>query len=181
MSPEEEVAEALAHFVRVFNDLKWDEFRSCFAPDATIFSPFPNLQYRTSGSEELERDWRPVFEYRAAHLPGPPYLNINPTDVHMHAIGDAAFLVTFHLENLLGATWLNRRTILFEKREGAMGHRTLACVTWCRCRVIVTRPCSLYNDGRRYEMRSDRPFRSVRPSLVGRFTGNHLLGAVVMA
>jgi ketosteroid isomerase-like protein len=118
VSPEEEVADALSYFVRVFNDLKWDDFLSCFAEDATVFSPFPDLHRRSEGLEELERGWRPIFDERRANWPGPPYLNIDPVDVQMRAIGDAAVLVTFHLENLFGATVLNRRTLLFEKRDG---------------------------------------------------------------
>lgn len=118
MPPEQEVAKALAHFVSVFNDLKWDAFRSCFADDATVFSPFPDLHRRSEGLEELERGWRPIFDERRATMSGPPYLNIDPVDVHMHPIGEAAVLVTFHLENLFDATVLNRRTLLFEKRDG---------------------------------------------------------------
>lgn len=117
MSQEEEVADALTHFVRVFNDLNWDAFLSCFAEDATVFSPFPELHRRSEGLEELEQGWRPIFDYRRANTPGPPYLNIDPVDVQMRAIGEAAVLVTFHLENLFGLAVLNRRTLLFEKRN----------------------------------------------------------------
>lgn len=118
MSPEDEVAETLANFVRDFNNLKWGAFRSYFGDDAEVFSPFPGLQHRTTGLDELERDWRPVFDERRATMPGPPYLNIDPVDVRMRAIGDAAILVSFHLENLFGAICLNRRTLLFEKTDG---------------------------------------------------------------
>ena len=117
LKPEEEVAESLAYFVGVFNDLKWDEFRSCFADDASVISPFPNSHYRTEGLQELERDWRPIFDERREKLPGPPYLNIDPVDVKMRTIGETTVLVTFHLENLFGSPVLNRRTLVFEKRD----------------------------------------------------------------
>jgi len=111
------VEQALADFVRVFNDLDWDGFAACFAEDATVFAPFPDQPRMVVGKAAFEKAWRPVFERGRARLPGPPYLNIDPKDTELQPLGINACLVSFHLEELMGSPRLHRRSIVFEKRD----------------------------------------------------------------
>jgi len=113
----EAVESALAEFVRVFNDLDWDGFSACFADDVTVIAPFPDQPRMVVGKTAFEQAWRPVFERVRANRPGPPYLNIDPKDTHVRPLGENACVVTFHLEGLIGATRLHRRTAVFEKRD----------------------------------------------------------------
>ena len=113
-----DVERAPAHFVRVFKALDWDAFAACFAEDATVFAPFPDHPRMAVGKSAFDLAWRPVFERGRAHLPGPPYLNIDPKDTKVQPLGDNACLVSFHLEGLMGSPRLHRRSIVFEKRDG---------------------------------------------------------------
>ena len=113
---DEDLETALAHFVRVFNDLDWDGFSACFADNATVIAPFPDQPRMVAGKTAFEQAWRPVFERGRARLPGPPYLNIDPKDTEMQPLGSDACLVSFHLEGLMGSPRLHRRSIVFEKR-----------------------------------------------------------------
>jgi len=110
------VEQALADFVRVFNDLDWDGFAACFADDATVIAPFPDQPRMVVGKAAFEQAWRPVFERGRARHPGPPYLNIDPKDTELQPLGSDACLVSFHLEGLMGSPRLHRRSIVFEKR-----------------------------------------------------------------
>lgn len=111
-----DVETALAHFVRVFNDLDWDGFAACFAEDATVIAPFPDQPRMAVGKAAFEKAWRPVFERGRERLAGPPYLNIDPHDIELQPLGSDACLVSFHLEGLMGSPRLHRRSIVFEKR-----------------------------------------------------------------
>jgi ketosteroid isomerase-like protein len=110
------VEPALADFVRVFNELDWDGFAACFAEDATVIAPFPDQPRMAVGKAAFEKAWRPVFERGRERLAGPPYLNIDPKDTEVQALGSDACLVSFHLEGLMGSPRLHRRSIVFEKR-----------------------------------------------------------------
>ncbi|HEY5637077.1 MAG TPA: nuclear transport factor 2 family protein [Burkholderiales bacterium] len=118
MSGNECVGAALEHFVRIFNDLDWEAFADCFADDAAVYAPFPDQPRIAVGKAALEAGWRPVFDRVRANRPGPPYLNIDPKDTRVRSLGEDACVVTFHLENLVGATRLHRRTAVFERRDG---------------------------------------------------------------
>jgi len=109
---------ALAHFVRVFNDLDWDAFAACFAEDATVIAPFPDQPRMAVGKAAFEQAWRPVFDRGRARYPGPPYLNIAPKDTQLQPLGENACLASFHLESLMSSPRLHRRSIVFERRDG---------------------------------------------------------------
>ena len=103
------VEAALAEFLAAFNDLDWDRFRACFTEDATVFfpaRPFPNA--RATGWDEVAAGFAPYFANLRATVPGPPYQQITPHDLHIQPLGDTA-IATFHLprENALG-----RRTLV---------------------------------------------------------------------
>jgi ketosteroid isomerase-like protein len=109
-----EVESALAEFVAAFNDLDWERFRACFAPDATVFfpaRPFPTG--RATSWKEVAVGFAPFFANLRATALGPPYQQIAPRDLLIQPLGDAA-LVTFHLPR---ETALGRRTLVLRKTE----------------------------------------------------------------
>jgi ketosteroid isomerase-like protein len=109
-----DVEAALAEFVAAFNDLDWERFRACFAPDATVFfpaRPFPNG--RATGWEEVAAGFAPYFANLRATVPGPPYQQIAPRDLLIQPLGDTA-LATFHLPREAA---LGRRTLVLRRTE----------------------------------------------------------------
>ena len=111
---EKEVRQAAQAFIHAFDNLDWDTFRACFSDDATVFFPMPGIAERATGRSEVEGFFRSVFDEVRRRMTGPPYLNLDPKDTHIQILQDAA-VVTFHLE---GPELLNRRTVVFQKREG---------------------------------------------------------------
>ena len=60
-----------------------------------------------------------IFERRHQDYPrekGPPYLNIQPKELKIQMLGDAAAVATFHLGR--GKT-LGMRTLVFQRQQGA--------------------------------------------------------------
>ena len=107
-----EIEAALAEFVAAFNDLDWERFRACFAPEATVFfpaRPFPNG--RATGWDEVAAGFAPFFAALRETAPGPPYQQIAPRDLLIQPLGDAA-VATFHLPR---DTALGRRTLVLRK------------------------------------------------------------------
>ncbi len=90
-------------FVGGLRALDWARMRDAFAADAHVFFPFDDAPCRVEGIAAIEAVFRAFFATRAAARS----LDVEPLDVTMHVIGDAA-LVTFHLD-----------------RPGAVGRRTL--------------------------------------------------------
>ena len=103
---------ALDDFVRAFEDLDWQKFRTSFADDATVFYPrgFPS---RADGREQYESSFKVVFEQLRNGKTGPPYHSIRPKGLKTQMLGEDVAIVTFHLEDRPGM--LNRRTIVFRK------------------------------------------------------------------
>ena len=106
------VREAAGAFVRAFNDLDWGAFEASWAEDATAFFPVPGSDRRVEGREAVVGLFRQLFADFPEREPGPPYLSIDPLDVHVQATGGMA-IVSFHLGD---APPYNRRTLVFEKR-----------------------------------------------------------------
>jgi ketosteroid isomerase-like protein len=115
-NPEAEVRQAAEKFVEALANFDWKKFRLSFAEDATFFHP--DLSFdpsRVNGRDAIVA----AFENRLRDRPrekGPPYLNIQPKDVKIQMLGDAAAVVTFHLE---GEKTLGRRTLVFQRWQGA--------------------------------------------------------------
>ncbi len=111
VSSEAEVRDALARFVRAFDNLDWENFRSAFDDNATVFYPrkFPK---RASGRDEFEKTFKVVFEQIRGGQVAAPYMDIQPKDMDVQMFGDCA-IATFHLDDRLG--FLNRRTIVMTK------------------------------------------------------------------
>ena len=108
-----EVRKTLADFIRAFDNLEWDQFRSFFADDATVFYP-REFARRAEGREEFERYFQKVFDRIREGKSHAPYMDIQPKDLKLQIMGDVA-IVTFHLDDRPG--FLNRRTIVLQKRE----------------------------------------------------------------
>jgi ketosteroid isomerase-like protein len=109
-----EVEAAAAAFVESFNNLDWEKFRLGFADDATVFFPFPQFPRRASGRSEVEAVFKRFFDEARKRKAAPPYLNIEPKDMQIQALGDAA-IVTFHLGD---DDNVGRRTLFFHKQKG---------------------------------------------------------------
>ncbi len=110
---ESEVRAALAQFIHAFDNLDWEGFRSAFDDDATVFYPraFPA---RATGRTEFEKTFKQVFEQIRNGRTAPPYMDIQPKDLHLQLFGDLA-IATFHLDDRAG--FLNRRTIVLQKEQ----------------------------------------------------------------
>ena len=111
---EGQVQNAAEAFIDAFNNLDWEAFRATFSDDATVFFPTPGISRRATGRSEVEGFFRPLFDEFRSRRSAPPYLDIDPKDTHVQILEDAA-IVTFHLEDM---ELLNRRTVVFQKRDG---------------------------------------------------------------
>lgn len=107
------VREALAKFIRAFDDLDWEHFRLAFDDNATVFYPRAMAQ-RANGRAEFEKGFKTVFQQIRDRKTTAPYMDIQPKDMRIQFFGDLA-IATFHLEDRTG--FLNRRTIVLNKTE----------------------------------------------------------------
>jgi ketosteroid isomerase-like protein len=107
------VEDALANFVRAFDNLDWDTFRLAFSDDATVFYPraFPE---RANGRAEFEKTFKVVFDQIRSGKTKPPYMDIQPKDMKVQLFGDIA-IATFHLDDRAG--FLNRRTVVLRNTK----------------------------------------------------------------
>jgi len=95
------VEQALATFVDAFNHLDRARMVACFLDDAPVFFPW-------GGHREIGF-WANQFDAWRVERNGPPYLDIQPQDLRIQHLGEAA-VVTFHLEH--DPDTLGRRTIV---------------------------------------------------------------------
>lgn len=109
-----QIKEAAQSFLTAFDALDWEPFQQCFAPDATIFMPFPDVVRRLDGWEAIAPVFQPFFVKVRAERSGPPYLNLQPLDLAVQGVDDMA-VVTFHLQD---AGVVSRRTAVFQRRNG---------------------------------------------------------------
>ena len=100
--PRDSVEQALATFVDAFNHLDRARMDACFLDDAPIFFPW--------GGHRRVGFWTEQFEAWRVERDGPPYLNIEPSELQIQRHGETA-IVTFHLEH--DPETLGRRTIMF--------------------------------------------------------------------
>ena len=108
-----DVRQALAHFIRAFDDLDWEHFRLAFDDNATVFYPRATPQ-RANGRAEFEKSFLTVFQQIRGSKTAPPYMDIQPKELRIQFFGDVA-VATFHLDDRIG--FLNRRTIVLHKTE----------------------------------------------------------------
>jgi len=112
-SVDTDVGEALAHFIRAFDDLDWEQFRQAFDDNATVFYPRAMAE-RANGRAEFEKGFKSVFQQIRGSKTAAPYMDIQPKDLRIQRFGDVA-IATFHLDDRVG--FLNRRTIILNKTE----------------------------------------------------------------
>src|ERR1700757_3778478 len=95
-----DVREALARFIRAFDDLDWEHFRLAFDDNATVFYPRAMPQ-RADGRAEFEKGFKAVFQQIRGSKTAPPYMDIQPKDLRIQRFGDVA-IATFHLDDRVG-------------------------------------------------------------------------------
>jgi ketosteroid isomerase-like protein len=108
-----DVRGALAHFIRAFDDLDWENFRLAFDDDATVFYPRA-IPQRANGRAEFEKGFKAVFQQIRGSKTAAPYMDIQPKDLRIQLFGDLA-IATFHLDDK--KSFLNRRTIVLRKTD----------------------------------------------------------------
>ena len=110
---EADVREALAKFIRAFDDLDWEHFRLAFDDNATVFYPRV-IPQRANGRAEFEKAFKTVFQQIRRGKTSAPYMDIQPKEMKIQFFGNVA-IATFHLNDRRG--FLNRRTIVLNKTE----------------------------------------------------------------
>jgi len=110
-SVESQVKDALAKFIRAFDDLDWEAFRMSFDDNATVFYPRA-VPERANGRAEFEKTFKTVFDQIRSSKTAPPYMDIQPKKLRIQVFRNVA-IVTFHLHDR--AAFLNRRTIVLSK------------------------------------------------------------------
>jgi ketosteroid isomerase-like protein len=112
--PEAEVRQTLAQFVEAFDNLDWNRFIEFFSDDATMFQPrkFPR---RADNRTEIESQFRHVFQSIRGSQTKPPYMAVQPLDLHIQMLGSDVAIATFHLDDRPGM--LNRRTLVWQKSK----------------------------------------------------------------
>jgi len=88
------VREALAHFIRAFDDLDWEQFRLSFDDNATVFYPRAMPQ-RANGGAEFEKGFKAVFRQIRGSKTTAPYMDIQPKELRIQLLGEVA-IATFH-------------------------------------------------------------------------------------
>jgi ketosteroid isomerase-like protein len=101
----------LRAFIQTFDNLDWERFRSFFADDATVFYP-RGMARRAHGRAEIEDNFQQVFTEIRGNRKQPPYMDLQPHDLHIQRFGDIA-IATFHLDDRPGM--VNRRTIVLHR------------------------------------------------------------------
>lgn len=113
---EADVRKALAGFLDALNNLRWDEFRACFADDATLFNPeIPEAASlaRIDGREAVEKSFRRVFDEARKRASGPPYMHIAPRNVSVQILDSGAAVATFEFDRDDGT--IGRRTFVYRR------------------------------------------------------------------
>src|SRR5581483_3447109 len=110
----EPVRVAAEHFLRVFDNLEWEQFRAMWAPEPTVFFPFDAVPDRATGKAAVEATFQRFFDQTRATRPGPPYLHLNARELLVERYGDTG-IVTFMLEGSGGR--VGRRTLVFVRNK----------------------------------------------------------------
>src|SRR5437588_4767265 len=58
----ESIKKATEHFLTVFQDLDWDQFRATWSDDPSVFFPFDDTPERVTGKAAVEARWRLFFD-----------------------------------------------------------------------------------------------------------------------
>jgi ketosteroid isomerase-like protein len=115
----EGIQSAFLNFIEAFRDLDWQRFCECFAEDATVFHPDnPETERleRIEGLEAVKHSFKPVFEEAQRHANSPPYLHLEPKNIHVQLLWQAA-VVSFEFDRAEGS--FGRRTLVLQKSGDA--------------------------------------------------------------
>lgn len=101
-------------FLNAFRNLEWDRFTEYFAEDATVFFPPSAKQpYRANNKTEILKIFKVVFENARHRRTKAPYIDIDPKDIKVQVLGQAA-IVSFTLRD---PDMLSRRSFVWVKRN----------------------------------------------------------------
>ena len=118
-----EVHLALKRFLRAFENLEWEPFRTSFSDDATVFFPSAATPNRFVGRAAIEARFQQEFaDIRAQARGGPPYMRLEPRGLQVSVLDSRTALVTFELRN---AVRLARRSLVLVRETGGWRIRHL--------------------------------------------------------
>ncbi|MEO6331955.1 MAG: nuclear transport factor 2 family protein [Gemmatimonadaceae bacterium] len=111
---------AAQNFLRVFDNMDWEQFRASWSHNPTAFLPFADEPERVEGSAVLAR-FREFFIEVRSRGTGPPYLHLAPRGLRAETFGSTG-VVTFMLGDRPGR--IGRRTLVFviENGEWKLAH-----------------------------------------------------------
>ncbi len=99
-TPEDDSLAEASRVARTFLDAlgtaDTEALADMFAPDATLFAPFPGTPRRVEGREAIARFFERFFEGLREDGDGPIRMKLTPRDLLVQTCGDTA-VVTFHL------------------------------------------------------------------------------------
>ena len=103
-------------FLTAFRNLDWGRFDDYFADDAIAFFP-PSARFngRANNKKEVEAIFKNVFVNARKLREQPPYLTIEPHDLHIQLQGTIA-IISFLLED---PGMLGRRTVVWRKEANS--------------------------------------------------------------
>ena len=107
-----EVCAFFQHFVTVFNERDWSQFRACLADSITVMFDSPEQPERKNGREAVEKMFRPLFPDSGV-APGKNRFQIKPDNVLVQDLGEVVVL-SFHLRQ---PGTLARRTLVVRKSK----------------------------------------------------------------
>jgi uncharacterized protein (TIGR02246 family) len=121
-SPQLPPSTAVDAFVSALVNADSDAIAAVFDENATVFMPFDSMPRRLEGREEIRRSFESFFVRVRASAPAPPYMKLNPLDLHTRRSGDTA-IVTFHLgtvppEGAKETSSFSRRTFVLQRKGG---------------------------------------------------------------
>ena len=92
-----EVCAFFQHFVTVFNERDWNQFRACLADDITIIFDSPASPERNNGRGAVEKMFRPLFPDSGV-APRENRFPIKPENVLLQDLGQVV-VISFHLRS----------------------------------------------------------------------------------
>jgi hypothetical protein len=106
-----EVANRMLAFLTAFNNLNWEEFKSFIDDKATAFLESDTLTLVESKTG-IEKMFKPIFDETPRHVKGPPYLHLQPLNMHVSQEKNGA-VVSFHLKR---GAMIARRSFVWRKQ-----------------------------------------------------------------
>jgi uncharacterized protein (TIGR02246 family) len=111
---------AIDGFLSAMENADAEAMAALFAEDATVFMPFDAVPRRLVGREEIRSVFARFFEGARKSAAGPPYMKLNPVDIHTQQFGDTA-IITFHLGRVPDAaatspSSFSRRTFVMQRQ-----------------------------------------------------------------